>query len=80
MEVIRISFILATIAVFLRCVNLAATDGEGNGSETVARGVIVDSTGASAAGITVRLLPVAYDPVAHDTLPAQWRAVSGSKG
>jgi hypothetical protein len=76
----HLSIILPVVALLLRCVNLAGPGGEGNGSETTARGVIVDSTGAPAAGVPVQLLPAAYDPVAHDTLPAEWRVLTDNRG
>jgi hypothetical protein len=80
MKVIHIPVILLTITILLRCVNSTKPGGEGNGSETIARGVVLDSAGAPAAGVPVRLLPAAYDPVAKDTLPAQWRALTDAKG
>lgn len=72
--------ILPLIAVLLGCANLSGPGGEGNGSETVARGIIVDSAGAPAAGVPVQLLPAGYDPVAPDTIPAAWRVFTNSRG
>jgi hypothetical protein len=82
MNVMRTSVVLSTVALLLRCANvdLAGTDGEGNGSETVARGTIVDSTGVPSAGIPVQLLPSDYNPLSHDSLPAGYRAFTDSRG
>jgi hypothetical protein len=80
MKVLHISVILSTIAIFLRCADFAGPGGEGNGSETIARGVITDSTGAPIAGVPVQLLPAAYDPGAHGTLPVQWRTLTDPRG
>jgi hypothetical protein len=80
MKIIHISIVLLTIAILLRCANVAVPGGEGNGSETIARGVVVDSTGAAAAGVPVQLLPAAYDPVVKDSLPAEWHALTDAKG
>jgi len=52
---------------FTLVISCAPTDvvrpgGEGNGSGTVAWGVIVDGTGAPVAGVQTRLLPVDDNP------------------
>jgi hypothetical protein len=80
MKIIHISIVLLTSAILLRCAIVEVPGGEGNGSETIARGVVVDSTGAPAAGVPVQLLPADYDPVAKDTLPAEWHALTDAKG
>lgn len=72
--------LLLVIAMLLGCTNVAGPGGEGNGSETTARGVIIDSTGTPAAGVPVQLLPATYNPVVHDTLSPEWSTVSNSKG
>ena len=82
MKAIHIFILFSTVAVILRCsnLNLAGPGGEGNGSETIARGVVVDNTGAPAAGVPVRLLPVDYDPVAYDELPVERQTFTDIKG
>jgi hypothetical protein len=71
-----------TFTVFLCCVNteIAAPGGEGNGSETIACGIILDSAGIPAANVAVQLLPAIYNPVAHDTNSTIWHTISNSKG
>lgn len=72
--------LLFVIAMLFGCSNVAGPGGEGNGSETTARGVIIDSTGTPAAGVPVHLLPEAYNPVTGDTLSPEWSTVSNSRG
>jgi hypothetical protein len=81
MNLLRISILLPVIALLL-CASPDLVDPgeEGNGSETVARGVIVNSTGAPVAKIPVNLLPAGYDPVTHEKLPAQWLTFTDEKG
>ncbi|MBN1761163.1 MAG: DUF2341 domain-containing protein [Chitinispirillaceae bacterium] len=78
----RFYIMLPVIVLLLRCTAQETTGpgGEGNGSETVARGVIVDSTGTPADNVPVQLLPVAYNPVMHDTLPDQWQVLTDAQG
>lgn len=82
MKAFRLYLLLTFIVAVLRCVNpqLAGANGEGNGSETVARGVIVDSTGAPASGVAVQLLPGAYNPGADQTLSVALRTVTDTLG
>jgi len=82
MKARRLYILLPAIAVLLRCthVDLAGPSGEGNGSETIARGIIVDSMGIAAAGVQVQLLPAAYDPVIHGALSGQWSTLTDTKG
>lgn len=80
MSVPRIVIILPLIAALIGCVNLNGPTGEGNGSETTAKGIIVDSTGVVAAGVLVQLLPATYDPLTQDTLPVRWHTLTDNKG
>ncbi|MBN1601552.1 MAG: DUF2341 domain-containing protein [Chitinispirillaceae bacterium] len=74
--------LIYAITTFLQCtpVNVSGAGGEGNGSETVARGVIIDSTGEPAAGISIKLLPSGFNPVSHDTLPFEWQTITDING
>ena len=82
MKLISKLIFLTILSVTLRCAtyNIADPGGEGNGSETVARGVVVDSMGIPLAGIPVHLLPANYNPVVDDTFPEEWRTTSDAKG
>jgi len=80
MKTVYLSITLAFLAIFHGCTDIAGTGGEGNGSETIARGVIVDSMGVPAADVPVQLLPVDYNPAAGDSVPATLRAHTDSRG
>jgi hypothetical protein len=76
----RTWMILSLLCALFTCANLSGPGGEGNGSETVARGIILDSAGVPAAGIPVQLLPSGHNPAAFDTIPAAWRVFTNNKG
>lgn len=80
MKALPLSLLLSALALLITCANLAGVGGEGNGSETTAGGIIVDSVGVPMAGVSVQLLPADYDPVAHEPLPAEWRTFTNSRG
>ena len=78
----RILFIFLLFCIPFNCSksNVTGTGGEGNGSETVARGIIIDSTGAPAAGVQTHLLSAVYNPVADDTISTVLQTVTDSDG
>jgi len=77
----RTPFILILLSlVLLKCSNSPVTGGEGNGSETIARGVVVDNRGIPAANVPVQLLPTAHNPVTPDTSAKLWRTTTNSSG
>ncbi len=82
MKAIHSSILSTLLALMTGCGrhDVAGPGGEGNGSETVARGIVVDSTGAPATGVGLQLLPVDHNPVSSDTLPASFRTVTGDGG
>ncbi|MBN1758944.1 MAG: DUF2341 domain-containing protein [Chitinispirillaceae bacterium] len=71
---------LSFAALWLMCTQVAGPGGEGNGSETIARGVIVDSTGTPVADVRVQVLPASFNPVDHDTLPTGWQVRTDTGG
>jgi hypothetical protein len=68
------------IGVLSQCTNIVSLGGEGNGSETTARGIVVDSSGAPVSGIQVQLLSTSYNPVVFGKLSARWRTITNGKG
>lgn len=80
MKIICLPVIGVFLALLNGCTNFAGTDGEGNSSETIAHGVIMDSSGIPVANVPVQLLPDTYNPVAGDSIPAGWHAYTDAFG
>ncbi len=76
----RLGCLIIIPLIIFRCVDPTVNGGEGNGSETIARGVIVDSTGTAAANVSVQLYPVDYNPVLNRELSGRWKAICDDKG
>ena len=81
MKAVRFFAVSMVIACILcNCSSRIASGGEGNGSETVAKGRIVDENGAPIANAAVSLLLNSYDPVVDPVLPSQWQALTDNNG
>jgi len=84
MNVVRFFIVgvaIACLAVAVcDCSSQITASGEGNGSETVARGRITDESGEPVANAHVMLLPSSYDPDSAPVLPARWQALTDNNG
>jgi hypothetical protein len=67
--------------VFFQCEKnrISEPEGEGNASETVAKGIINDSLGEQVAGAKVFLIPADFNPL-FDTLPQKWQGTTNQEG
>jgi hypothetical protein len=81
MNALRCFGILMMIACMMcDCSNDITAGGEGNGSETIAKGRITDENGAPVAHARVSLLPASYNPVVNPAPPAQWQVLTDNNG
>jgi Concanavalin A-like lectin/glucanases superfamily/Domain of unknown function (DUF2341) len=81
MNAVRFFGIFMVIAcIICNCSSRIASGGEGNGSETIAKGFIIDESGEPVANAVVSLVPASYNPVANSMLPPQWQAVTDNYG
>lgn len=64
----RLFYLLLTIVLLMQCSYQTASgpEGEGNGSETTARGIIVDSTGVPVPLISIQMIPSSHNPVLNE--------------
>ncbi|MCX7725335.1 MAG: DUF2341 domain-containing protein, partial [Chitinispirillaceae bacterium] len=80
MNFVNFYLLLLSLGILLNCSRNTVTGGEGNGSETIAKGIIVDSSGVPLSGVEVTLLPFNYNPITNSKIPASYRGISNSKG
>jgi hypothetical protein len=74
------AFTLAIACVLCNCSRISISGGEGNGSETIAKGHITDENGSLVANAMVSLLPFSYNPTSDTVLPGQWQTLTDNNG
>jgi hypothetical protein len=82
MMLCRLFYIPMVIVLLLQCSYQTASgpEGEGNGSETTARGIIVDSAGAPVPSIPIQMIPSFHNPVLNANPDAEKHAMTDERG